>query len=404
MSHAVIANGNPDIAPALEAPQGQSSNLEDPYSLRNYIYGTAAVTMALSTLAVALRVYVKVRVLHRAQFEEYILILSLIAFYFFSAFMIYAVHLGQGTHQWNVSVTNFQAVVKWANIIEIIYCPTILGAKVAMLLQLKRIFLGVTRGKLFWLHEVLLWTNIPCYLAIMFSFAFACVPREKLWHPELPGRCISVNSLLIVSSVLNVISDITILLLPLVVIIRLRLPARTKMILAAVFGTGILGCIASIFRLVYGVLLTRTHDFTWGIAPIGLWALAEICSAILSGAIPMLPGFVKFVRDRNASSNNRDGSSGNNMSTLTRRAKRSRNTNGNANANTTASGEAPIITISERHDDDDKGMQEHYYEMGAMDDAHVSVSALIDHDNGHGQVTGDGIMRTVHIQTEYAKA
>jgi hypothetical protein len=240
MSHAVIASGNLDTVPALQAPEGQVSNLDNPYSLKNYIYGTAAVTMALSTLAVFLRVYVKVRVLHRAQIEEYILILSLFAFYFFSAFMIYAVHLGQGTHQWNVSVSNFQSVVKWANIIEIVYCPTILGAKVAMLLQLKRIFLGATRGKLYWLHEVLLWTNIPCYLAIMFSFAFGCLPREKLWNPELPGRCISVNGLLIGSSVLNVVSDVTILLLPLVVIIRLQLPARSKMILAAVFGTGIL--------------------------------------------------------------------------------------------------------------------------------------------------------------------
>jgi hypothetical protein len=240
MSHAASAIGNPDTVPALAAPEGQVSNLDNPYSLKSYIYGTAAVTITLSTVAVALRVYVKARVLRRAQIEEYILILSLIGFYFFSGFMIYAAHLGQGTHQWNVSVANFQEVVQWANIIEIVYCPTILGAKVAMLLQLKRIFLGVTRGKLYWLHEVLLWTNIPCYLAIMFSFAFACVPREKIWEPHLPGRCISVNGLLIGSSVLNVVSDITILLLPLVVIIRLQLPARSKMILAAVFGTGIL--------------------------------------------------------------------------------------------------------------------------------------------------------------------
>ncbi|CEL01996.1 hypothetical protein ASPCAL01572 [Aspergillus calidoustus] len=402
MSHAASAIGNPDTVPALAAPEGQVSNLDNPYSLKSYIYGTAAVTITLSTVAVALRVYVKARVLRRAQIEEYILILSLIGFYFFSGFMIYAAHLGQGTHQWNVSVANFQEVVQWANIIEIVYCPTILGAKVAMLLQLKRIFLGVTRGKLYWLHEVLLWTNIPCYLAIMFSFAFACVPREKIWEPHLPGRCISVNGLLIGSSVLNVVSDITILLLPLVVIIRLQLPARSKMILAAVFGTGILGCIASIFRLVYGILLTQTHDFTWGIAPIGLWALGEICSAILSGAIPMLPGFVKFVRDRNASSN-RDGSSANNASG-SRRAKRSRNTN---TKNTES--EAQIITLPGRDNEDNKGMHEHYYEMGVMDDAHGSVSALIDHDGGdHGRGGGDGngngIMRTVHIRTEYVKA
>jgi hypothetical protein len=114
----------------------------------------------------------------------------------------------------------------------------------------------------------------------------------------------------------------------------------------------------------------------------------------------MLPGFVKFVRDRNASSNNRDGSSGNGYTgSSSRRAKKSRNTNANNTESATK-----IITLP--GENDGKGMQDHYYEMGAMDDASVSVSALIDHDKGgdREREAGDGIMRTVHIRTEYVKA
>lgn len=127
-----------------------------------------------------------------------------------------------------------------SNIIEIIYCPVILGAKVAMLLQMRRMFVVNKRGKLYWLHEILLWTNVPCYLALMVSFAFACVPREKLWNPKLPGQCVSSTGILIASSALNVLSDLTMLLLPLVVVMRLQLPPRSKLILSVVFGTGIL--------------------------------------------------------------------------------------------------------------------------------------------------------------------
>lgn len=127
-----------------------------------------------------------------------------------------------------------------SNIIEIIYCPVILGAKVSMLLQMRRLFVVSKKGKLFWLHEILLWTNVPCYLALMLSFIFVCVPREALWNPNVPGRCISPTGSLIASSSLNVVSDVTMLLLPLTVIARLQLPARSRLILAAVFGTGIL--------------------------------------------------------------------------------------------------------------------------------------------------------------------
>lgn len=226
--------------PALEPPPGHSSNLDNPFSLRVYFYATAAVALVLSTIAVVLRIFMKARVLRRVQLEEYILALSLAGFYVFTLLIVTAASFGQGIHQWNVSIADFKRVVERANVIEIIYCPTILGAKVAMLLQMKRMFVVSKKGKLYWLHEILLWTNVPCYLAITLSFILACVPRQKLWEPELRGRCISSNGSLIASSAINVVSDITMLLFPLMVITRLQLPTRTKMILGMVFGTGIL--------------------------------------------------------------------------------------------------------------------------------------------------------------------
>ncbi|KKK24235.1 hypothetical protein P175DRAFT_0557941 [Aspergillus ochraceoroseus IBT 24754] len=378
MSHAVDID--PNSAPGLAPPAGQTNNLDNPYSLQNYTSATAGVTVSLSTIAVLLRVFMKARVLRRVQLEEYILILSLIGLYTFTGFIIQAVHMGQGTHQWNVSVGHVQSVIKLANILEIIYCPTILGAKVALLLQMKRMFVVGKYGKLYWLHEILLWTNVPCYLAIMLSFALACIPREKLWNPELPGRCISSTGSLIASSALNVLSDMTILLLPLTVIMRLRLPPKSKLILGVVFGTGVLGCISSVFRLIYSILLTRTGDFTWGIAPVGHWALGEICSAILSGAIPMLPGFFKFVRGRSTS---QSPPTYGNTSSCTRRGRSTR---------TEPKGAA--ITDPSAND-----LHNCYYEMGVINDAHVSAASLLNPDEERN--SRSGIMKTIHVQTEY---
>jgi hypothetical protein len=106
------ANIDLNTVPALEPPPGQVSNLEDPYSLRRYMYITAGLGLSLSTAAVLLRVFIKARVMRLMQLEEYILILSQIGFYVFTGLMIHAVHLGQGIHQWNVSVAHLQRVIE----------------------------------------------------------------------------------------------------------------------------------------------------------------------------------------------------------------------------------------------------------------------------------------------------
>ncbi|KAJ9198290.1 hypothetical protein DTO021D3_3764 [Paecilomyces variotii] len=302
------ANVNLNLIPAMQAPPGEVSNLKDPANMNQFMYLTAGVCLSCSTLAVIFRLFVKARIIRAIQLEEFILSFSLAGLISLTGVMIQSTLMGQGVHQWNVSAAHAQKIVEYANIIEIVYCPAILGAKVAMLLQIKRIFVVGKKGALFWLHEIILWLNVPTYTGLMFSFIFSCVPREKIWNSSVPGHCVSVSTSLIATSVLNVLSDVTMLFLPVAVIMQLHLPTRSKIILSAIFGTGVLTVIASVIRLIYTVRLIRTEDFTRAIMPVGLWAIAEVTSVTLAGAIPLLPGFVKFVRNGNDSSGTRSGS------------------------------------------------------------------------------------------------
>ncbi|GAD97239.1 hypothetical protein AOR_1_1448144 [Paecilomyces variotii No. 5] len=297
-----------NLVPSMKAPPGETSNLKDPYNSNRFMYLTAGICLSFSALGVFFRLFVKARILRAMQLEEFILIFSLSGLISLTAVMIQSTHLGQGVHQWNVSMANVMKIIEYSNIIEILYCPTILSAKIAILLQIKRIFVVNKKGILFWVHEMVLWLNIPTYTGLMFSFIFSCVPREKIWDPSVPGHCVSLPASLIATSVLNLISDITVLLLPICVIVQLQLPTRSKLILNAIFGTGILSIVASILRLIYTIRLTQTEDFTWAIMPVGLWAIAEVTSVILTGAIPLLPGFVKFIRNGQDSSGTRSNS------------------------------------------------------------------------------------------------
>lgn len=103
---------DPNNTPALQSPPGQVTNLSNPYSLRSDMYVAAGVGLGISSVAVILRVFTKVRVLRSMQLEDYILVLSLLGFFAFTFLMIHAVHLGQGTHQWNVSVAHLQQVIQ----------------------------------------------------------------------------------------------------------------------------------------------------------------------------------------------------------------------------------------------------------------------------------------------------
>ncbi|KAK7738422.1 hypothetical protein SLS62_011399 [Diatrype stigma] len=148
---------------------------------------------------------------------------------------------GQGKHQWNVSQRNFSKLLQNLNTIEILYGPTMFCAKYAVLRQIETIFLNHRRQspvyKAIWL---LIWMNLVFYTAISISFILACIPREKIWKPDTVGRCLDSYSSIIATSAINVVSDFTILVVPLVGIWQLQLPLRRKFGAAAVFAVGIL--------------------------------------------------------------------------------------------------------------------------------------------------------------------
>ena len=69
---------------------------------------------------------------------------------------------------------------------------------------------------------------------------FECTPREKIWNPSLPGTCINIQLSFVITAVINIVSDVTILLLPLAWIWQLQMPVTRKLGVSAVFATGLL--------------------------------------------------------------------------------------------------------------------------------------------------------------------
>ena len=180
-----------------------------------------------------------------------------------------------------------------------IYCPIIMIVKVSILLQYITLFVIHRRTAFHYAVLGLIWANILYYIIATVVFLTEvsnhlstslvtfvkrqndaddrkCTPIQKLWKPDMQGHCSSRHKGGVASGVMNVVSDFTILILPLPIIWRLQMPWGKKSRVIAVFGVGLFACIASILRLVYNLELTRvtfnTPTYQLDIDRIGLWA------------------------------------------------------------------------------------------------------------------------------------
>ena len=164
-----------------------------------------------------------------------------------------------GIHQWDIQVIN---LIQWtkvsyiflsksycvsktclfqiANGIEIAYIPTIFITKLSILLLFLRIFVPSGKNRTYWIIQGVILFNFLFYLANLPVEIWPCVPRSKLWTPTEPGHCIKNEEVFVAGGTINVVSDFTILLLPIVEVWRLHMSTQRKIGVSAVFATGLL--------------------------------------------------------------------------------------------------------------------------------------------------------------------
>ena len=112
--------------------------------------------------------------------------------------------------------------------------------KLSILLQLMHVFAPARDRATYYICQIMIWFNTLFYLTTMFIVIFQCNPRAKFWEPTLPGRCLNVFTIDIVTAAINVLCDVMLLLLPITCIWQLQMKSRTKIALSAVFATGTL--------------------------------------------------------------------------------------------------------------------------------------------------------------------
>lgn len=138
------------------------------------------------------------------------------------------------------------------------------------------------------MQKIITLAGIPigCWsLSQLLIVIFNCNPINKFWDPTLPGTCIPNLPFWYINAAGNIVTDVSIFILPLPVLKSLNLERPQKILLMAIFSLGFFTCAISIIRIHY---LHLSEDTTWDNVDSACWSITELCSAILCVCLPVL--------------------------------------------------------------------------------------------------------------------
>lgn len=125
---------------------------------------------------------------------------------------------------------------------SVLYAVTVMLVKAAILQEWRRIFLPLgTKNTFYYTCYALMVFNILFYSASVIAICLQCTPYARIWDKTITeGSCISTTTLEIAGAVINLASDLIVLILPQKTIWRLQMSMRNKIGVSVVFAVGIL--------------------------------------------------------------------------------------------------------------------------------------------------------------------
>ncbi|KAJ4190972.1 hypothetical protein NW755_005184 [Fusarium falciforme] len=137
-------------------------------------------------------------------------------------------------------------------------------------------------------HSILVKTASVCcaisYLAVFLTVTFGCFPTRKNWQvvPDPGEKCTFRRQNLVVTTVLNVLTDSMILGIPLPLLWKLQIPLRRKIVIGLLLSSGLFVIAAAIIR---ATLTLSAHPSALAVNE---WGVRETLVGIITVNIPIL--------------------------------------------------------------------------------------------------------------------
>ncbi|PYH49580.1 uncharacterized protein BP01DRAFT_370258 [Aspergillus saccharolyticus JOP 1030-1] len=193
---------------------------------------------------------------------------------------------GGGYHIDDVSTANQILFRKFCYIATVLYCPMALLVKVALLSILIRIF-APYRTKVLMIYFFLGCLCIYYVIAEIVKIRM-CDPISGYWTGSPNARCLNQRAALIADSVISVVSDLIILILPLPLTWSLQMSRSKKLRVIGMLSAGGLATAFSLYRLVLVVQDGSSRDQTIVFTCVILSGNAEGGVALICACLPTI--------------------------------------------------------------------------------------------------------------------
>ncbi|KAK9413399.1 putative G-protein coupled receptors family 1 profile domain-containing protein [Seiridium unicorne] len=288
--------------PALEPPPGSIVEFVDPPGYRATSTAVPAACLTIATLAIVMLMYTRLLIFRKVNFSDFSVLIAWGVYVGYIAIMCLAAAVAPGVHQWNIQLRKLPSFLYYVHVSSVMYGVCIYFIKLSILLQYIHVFLPLKKPPvIYWSAIFLIISNFTFYLASTFLEIFSCQPIAKSWDPLITdGHCIDILALNVAASTINTVSDITILILPQLVIWRLNVSLKRKLEISIIFLIAIFACVASAIRLVYTVQLQHSPDITYYTWFCGLWSIPEMACGIVVACLPVSKGFINSLSQNKA--------------------------------------------------------------------------------------------------------
>ncbi|EFR02389.1 integral membrane protein [Nannizzia gypsea CBS 118893] len=248
-----------------------------------YIVGTLMVTLA--------GVFVLLRLVGRylrdgIKADDWTILGALVLAIVFTVVHNLGIGYGLGKHGNEISAQDKMEAFKMLLCAQVLFKLVIGLAKVSILSLYLRVF---TANNYFrWACISMIVITSVASIVFIFPTLFQCRPLAAFWDRSIPHKCMNDLGIWLSHALINIITDILILFLPVYYVSRLGLQFRDKVALIFVFLLGGFVCLISIIRSTTFPQSAKPVDVTYNFLFNALWATVEMNTAIICACLPII--------------------------------------------------------------------------------------------------------------------
>ncbi|KAF2834658.1 hypothetical protein M501DRAFT_943757, partial [Patellaria atrata CBS 101060] len=249
------------------------------------VLGVVISLPILATMVIIMRFYTRLRIIHNIAIDDWFMGIAWIFAIATSICMCYQVHYGMGRHVATLTLEQGMGSLKALFASILTYNISLTTIKLSVLMQYLRICVSKPVRRACWIFVGIIvfygfWTVL--------SAIFNCIPVQYFWDERGEGKCLNKPLLWFLNAGINIVTDFSLILLPIFVLRGLMLPKRQKISLILILALGGFAGITSILRLHALYIVTISKDITWDNPGTAIWSCVELNVGIICASLPTL--------------------------------------------------------------------------------------------------------------------